>query len=417
MIKKDPNKRYTSEQAYSIIKNIFVEKYVKNSAVNSSLNCFKSFINFRDFFLNDYNKNILLKNKKSNKNILNDIQVQMGYSVFNSIQSLGGHNDAQINSNLFDLRKNMENYGLNIKYSEEIQIGKFIFYFLKILNSILNEVVIDENDKQKIDEIDKELVHLSSSFFFDNGQENFEFNKINEVYNKRIQSLISRNFINLIKTKRKCMFCNSEKNSFTMINYIPFNVNILTKNSNNNNLNIKDGFNCLLNDEKSFNEQKGIFCNKCKKATVHKESKSFYYTAKNIIIILNRGENCENKTFIDFGEELELLIFKYQLIGIIELKEDGEYISFTRNENNTWCFNGDEGNKMPFDALKGIGTVVSLFYYRIDNNMILQSNSSNVQQQLNNLSLSENNVNINLNNPIYNNFNNSHFNGSNNNIY
>ena len=213
------------------------------------------------------------------------------------------------------------------------------------------------------------------------------------------------------------MFCNSEKNSFTMINYIPFNVNILTKNSNNNNLNIKDGFNCLLNDEKSFNEQKGIFCNKCKKATVHKESKSFYYTAKNIIIILNRGENCENKTFIDFGEELELLIFKYQLIGIIELKEEGEYISFTRNENNTWCFNGDEGNKMPFDALKGIGTVVSLFYYRIDNNMILQSNSSNIQQQLNNLSLSENNVNINPNNPIYNNFNNSYFNGSNNNIY
>ena len=417
MIERDPTNRYTSKQAYTIIKNIFIEKYVKNSAVNSSLNCFKSFKNFRDFFLNDYNKNILLKNKKSNKNILNDIQVQMGYSVFNSIQSLGGHNDAQINSNLFDLRKNMENYGLNIKYNEEIQIGKFIFYFLKILNSILNEVFIDENDKQKIDEIDKELVHLSSSFFFDNGQENFEFNKINEVYNKRIQSLISRNFINLIKTKRKCMFCNSEKNSFTMINYIPFNVNILTKNSNNNNLNIKDGFNCLLNDEKSFNEQKGIFCNKCKKATVHKESKSFYYTAKNIIIILNRGENCENKTFIDFGEELELLIFKYQLIGIIELKEDGEYISFTRNENNTWCFNGDEGNKMPFDALKGIGTVVSLFYYRIDNNMILQSNSSNVQQQLNNLSLSENNVNINPNNPIYNNFNNSYFNGSNNNIY
>ena len=79
---------------------------------------------------NFYQQNLLLKNKKSNKNILNDIQVQMGYSVFNSIQSLGGYNDAQINSNLFDLRKNMENYGLNTKYNEEIQIGKFIFYFL-----------------------------------------------------------------------------------------------------------------------------------------------------------------------------------------------------------------------------------------------------------------------------------------------
>ena len=53
MIERDPMKRYTSEQAYSIIKNIYIEKYVKNSAVNSSLNCFNSFKNFRDFFLND----------------------------------------------------------------------------------------------------------------------------------------------------------------------------------------------------------------------------------------------------------------------------------------------------------------------------------------------------------------------------
>ena len=131
MIERDPMKRYTSEQAYSIIKNIYIEKYVKNSAVTSSLNCFNSFKNFRDFFLNDYNKNILFQNLPSNQRILKDIKVQMGYSVFNSIQSLGGDDDAKINSNLFDLRKNMENYGLNAKYNEEIQIGKFIFYFFK----------------------------------------------------------------------------------------------------------------------------------------------------------------------------------------------------------------------------------------------------------------------------------------------
>ena len=415
MIEKDVTKRYSSNEAYKAIKNIYMEKYVKNSSVKSALNCFYSFKNFRDFFLNNTNKKILLQNKEFNNNFSNDNKVKMGYSVFDSIQTLRGYNEFQINSNLFDLRRNMENYGLNIKYNEEIQIGKFIFYFLKILNSILNEVVIDENDTKKIKEIDNELGYLSPIIWFENGQENFAFNKIMEVYNKRILSLISRNFINIIKTKKKCMCtsCMKERNYFSMINYIPFNVNILTKNFNNNNLHIINGFNYLLNDEKSFNEQKGIICPNCKKVNVHKESKSFYYTANNLIIILNRGENCENKAYIDFDENLKLLNKQYQLVGIIELKDDGEYVSFTRNENNQWCYNGIEENQMPFEALKGVGTLVSLFYYYNNDNIPIQSNSSYAQQQFNNLSLSENNVNINQNNSIYNNFNNTNFNGSN----
>jgi len=415
MIEKDVTKRYSSNEAYKAIKNIYMEKYVKNSSVKSALNCFYSFKNFRDFFLNNTNKKILLQNKEFNNNFSNDNKVKMGYSVFDSIQTLRGYNEFQINSNLFDLRRNMENYGLNIKYNEEIQIGKFIFYFLKILNSILNEVVIDENDTKKIKEIDNELGYLSPIIWFENGQENFAFNKIMEVYNKRILSLISRNFINIIKTKKKCMCtsCMKERNYFSMINYIPFNVNILTKNFNNNNLHIINGFDYLLNDEKSFNEQKGIICPYCKKVNVHKESKSFHYTANNLIIILNRGENCENKAYIDFDENLDLLNKKYQLVGIIELKDDGEYVSFTRNENNQWCYNGIEENQMPFEALKGVGTLVSLFYYYNNDNIPIQSNSSYAQQQFNNLSLSENNVNINQNNSIYNNFNNTNFNGSN----
>ena len=401
MIEKDVTKRYSSNEAYKAIKNIYMEKYVKNSSVKSALNCFYSFKNFRDFFLNNTNKKILLQNKEFNNNFSNDNKVKMGYSVFDSIQTLRGYNEFQINSNLFDLRRNMENYGLNIKYNEEIQIGKFIFYFLKILNSILNEVVIDENDTKKIKEIDNELGYLSPIIWFENGQENFAFNKIMEVYNKRILSLISRNFINIIKTKKKCMCtsCMKERNYFSMINYIPFNVNILTKNFNNNNLHIINGFNYLLNDEKSFNEQKGIICPNCKKVNVHKESKSFYYTANNLIIILNRGENCENKAYIDFDENLKLLNKQYQLVGIIELKDDGEYVSFTRNENNQWCYNGIEENQMPFEALKGVGTLVSLFYYYNNDNIPIQSNSSYAQQQFNNLSLSENNVNnLNMNN-------------------
>jgi hypothetical protein len=327
----------------------------------------------------------------------------MGYSVFDTIQSFSGHNEYKINSNLFDIRKNMENYGLNIKYFEEIQIGKFIFYFLKILNSILNEVVIDENDEKKMKAIDKELGYLSPNYEFQERDEENVLNKIKEVYNKRISSLISRNFINVIKIKKICK-CKYERFSFSMINYIPFNVNFITKNCNGNNLHIKELFKYLSNDVKSFYEQKEIKCQNCQEITVNQEYKSLYKPAKNLIIILNRGENCENKTFIDFDEKLELLKIQYQLIGIIMQKEDGEYFSLIRNENNIWCNNGDNKNILSFEVLKPLGTIISLFYYCNNDNMIFESNLSNSSfgQQFNNLSLSEGNVNINPNNAIYN---------------
>jgi hypothetical protein len=332
----------------------------------------------------------------------------MGNSVFDSVQSLGKENEIQINSNLFDLRKNMENYGLNIKYNEEVKIGQFIFNFIKILNSILNEVVINVNDVEKNKKIDKGLVYLSDKFEFENLKEEVILNKILEVYSQRISSLISRNFMNVIKTKKKCMSCNTERNSFRMSNYIPFNIKILTKNFGDNNLNIKSGFKCLLDKEKILNEQKGIFCEKCNKITVHKESKSFYHTARNLIIILNRGENCGNKTFIDFDETLVLreeveryYEIQYQLVGIIEEDGKGNYISFTRDENNLWHDNGDKKKVIKFEDTKHKGTVVALFFYCDNENMTLKYNSLYSHQFLN-LSSNGNNVNFyNPNNMIY----------------
>ena len=403
MTERDAAKRYTSEEAYLKIKKIYLKKYVKNSSVKSALNCFYSFKNFKAFFINDNNKNILLKNKESINNFLINYKIQMGNSVFDSIQSLGEGNEYQINSNLFDLRKNMENYGLNVKYNKEIQIGQFIFNFIKILNSILNEV---EYDEEKMKKIKQELAYLSPNYPFENGKEEVMLNKILEVYNKRISSLISMNFRNVIKTKKKCMVCNNERNFFSMTNYIPFNVDILTKNFNVNYLHIKDGFKYLIDDEKSFNEQKGILCEKCKKITVHKESKSFYQTARNLIIILNRGEKCENKAFIDFDEKLVLnkeieryYEIQYQLIGIIEEDENGHYISFTRDENNLWYYYDDDKKKViKFEDTKHKETVVALFYYCDNDNMILKYNSLYSQQFID-LSLNGNNNNINLYNP------------------
>ena len=135
MIQKDKYQRFSCLEAYNSVKKYFIEKYVKNTAVKSSLNCFYNFPNFRDYFLNNNNFYALNNN---NFYVLNSEKIEMGKSVFSSIYSLTGNNEELIDSCLFDIRKNMENYGLNVKYNEEIEVGKFIYSFVKILNSILN---------------------------------------------------------------------------------------------------------------------------------------------------------------------------------------------------------------------------------------------------------------------------------------
>ena len=388
---------YSSAEAYENIKNYYIKNYVKNSSVKSALVCFNHFKNFREYFINNDNKNTLLKNIDSKNKFLNDNKVQMIDSVFDTIQSFSENND-QTNSKVFDLRKNMDNFGLNVKYNEEIQIGKFIFYFLKILNSILNEVVINEND-EKMKKIDEELGFLNPNYEFTKGNEEAVLNKIKEVYNKRISSFISRNFINIIKKKLICK-CGYERYSFSMINYIPFNVDFITNNCKGNELSIENVLKYLSNDGISFSEKKGK-CKYCQKFIVQKEYKSLYYTAKNLIIIFNRGENCENKEFIDFNEKLELFGIIYELIGIIVQKDDGEYLSFISSENNKWCYEGNKKNIMKFENLMDLGIVVSLFYYCNNDNKIFEYNPSS-GQQYNNLSLNERNMNINPSNAIYN---------------
>ena len=371
MIQKDKEKRCSSLEAYTIVKKLFIEKYVKNTTIKSALSCFYNFPNFREYFLNKNNLNFVKKNN-----------IEMGKSVFDLIQSFFVNNQVLIDSYLFDIKNNLENYGLNVKYYEEIEIEKFIHFFIKILNNILNEMEPVEKSVYSNEELE-EILCLSDSFKFEDGQEENALNFIMNAYNKRLLSLISRNFLNVIKTKRVCMACDKDLNTFSFSNYIPIDVDILTKSYDNiNNLNIKDGFKWLLKNGLFLLEDRAIKCDTCQRITIHRESKNFYHTSKNLIIIFNRGKNYENKTFINFSENLilnknEVERFnevRYQLLGMIEVDDKGNYLYFTKDKNNKW--NGNNNNSLFFDKAKIAGTVVALFYYCSDDKMILQSNPS-----------------------------------------
>ena len=50
MIQRNQNQRPTSNDIYCMLKKDYIEKYVKNSGIYSSIQCFFSFRNLEDFF-------------------------------------------------------------------------------------------------------------------------------------------------------------------------------------------------------------------------------------------------------------------------------------------------------------------------------------------------------------------------------
>jgi serine/threonine protein kinase len=400
MIEKDDRRRPSSEESYYVIKKYFINKYVKNSSVDATINCFYQLPNFKQFFFENKNKNLYLNNQftpeQGDNNEIEQVnhKVEIGNSIFEVIQSLNTNNKDLIDDRMYELRNSITNAGLNAKENEEIEPGLFISFFLRILNSVLNEItMVDENTFNA-----DELMVLSSSFKFKLGQEEFIFNQFLNSYNKKLLSLISRNFFNSIKIKKECKNCKSVGYSFSMFNFIPFNVDILiNKCQKKDNFHLKDGFDCLLNDRIELNKTKRIFCNKCNDFTDHYESKTFYHTAKDLIIIFDRGENFSNKTFINFDEQLVLNQkeveryneVRYDLASVLvkleNNKEKEEFVSFMNYGNNNWVSNKNRQNPIKLDDVKKSGIIIALFYYSNDNRLILQSQASqNMYNQPNN---------------------------------
>ena len=350
------------------------------------MNCFANFPNFTEYFSN----NIIVS-------FLTDFKRDIGINIFYSIQKLKSSNREEIDDALYELRKSLTKAGLDIKKDNvEIDPGDLISFFIRKLNSELNEVIFNVLDSTDI----SQYIILSSSFKFLPGQEEFTFNQIINIYNKKLLSLMSRNFFNTILTRRQCNNCGSIGLYFSMMHFVPLNVDILSKKGIN--LTVRNAITCLCNDKILLNLDKNVKCDFCKIYTAHCESKKFYHTAKNLIIVFDRGNNFKNNTFVDFDEKLILNStevyrykeVKYILLGIISKVENkdnqGDFISYNSIGNSKWVSNRDKNNIISFDNVKKRGTVISLFYYCYDDNMILQSvYSKNSFENISNIVLSQ----------------------------
>ena len=367
MIEEEPENRMTSFEAKSMAKKYYIQKYVKNSSVESVLRCFYQFPNFTKFFLD-------LNEKSFNGNR------EVAKKIYYAFKSFGENDKDKIEDCLYNLRSAMGKFTNIIKKKDiEIDPGNFIINLLSRLNSELNERFGPFQERTK-----EEFMKSSKSYRFETGQEENFFNEYLEIYNRRILSLITKNFFSYLITDLKCEKCNNVSHCLSQSFFIPFNVELLSKKIGNTNLTIKSCFDCLIQDTIKLISKKPIKCKNCKENTQnYTKTIKFYHTAKNLIIILDRGKEHNIDIPIDFEETLLLkketvqryTEINYKLLGLIEIIDD-KYISFTKS-NDSWVSANDK--KLTFDEVKKTGKVLVLFYYSEDDNLILQSSLNQAQ--------------------------------------
>ena len=365
MLKVDPYDRITSFEAVAIAKKYYIQKFLKNTSVESVLRCFYEFPNFHKFF-EDLDEKSFDPKRELQKSI---------YDVFKSFRE---NVKDKIDDSLYEFRRTMDKFGLKVQRKDiEIDPTILMIKILSRLNDELNEIQTKVKERTK-----EEFQKTSKNYRFETGEEENFFKELLSIYNKRILSLISKNFFNFIITDLRCEKCNDVGHSFSQTLIIPFNVQILAKKMGNNDLNIKCGFDCLLQDSMKIRPKKVNQCKNCKdnnKELV--KTMKFYHTAKNLIIILDRGKDYKIDIPIDFDETLKLKKgdiqrfneIDYNLVGIIEKVED-KFIAFTK-KNSSWVY--PEGIESTFDEIKNVGKVIALFYYSENDDLILKSEPQN----------------------------------------
>ena len=188
-------------------------------------------------------------------------------------------------------------------------------------------------------------------------------------------SIISKTFYGVLRTKISCEECKINKYSFQSFNMQIFQLKKLKKEKtaifghNNVKLNLIDCF-IYSGNEEILDGDNMIYCNNCHKLTLGKTKQDFYSLPKILIIVLNRGKNNAdfNEEFdfyenIDFSNQNILLNqnswSRYYLISIIthlgESGSSGHFIAYVREgiSDNFYCYNDGFVSKVKTkDALK-----------------------------------------------------------------
>lgn len=343
---KDVNNRPNTDEIYNLIENEYIKHVVKISSINCIFSCLYSFVNFNQYISNNLN---------NFSNILKT-PVSFNYMHFFEIY-FTGENENDLPKYLYNFRQLLCDY-YQIDSNEEIKPSLVLSFFLQQINKETGNNAFGPSlgiQPNIIYNKDKNQAYLS-----------FYNNTIN-LFNP----IISKNFLSVIKTKRKCKTCNQGYYSFDITSFIEFNLEKCGEN-----LDLKNLFYLQNNHDLNLNISYNYVCEDCQNIREFFEFKQFYSLPNCLIICINRGDGYKIRSAINFPKFLNLekdleqvnSPNNFRLVGIvkrvIDNKNEEYYISLYLNPYmGNWMISSKYGTMEIGDPLNhNEGMVMVLFY-------------------------------------------------------
>ena len=372
MLELDKNKRPTSEEVLNLLTIEFNKKYAKNSSIGSVLCCLYAFEEFTKY----------LKRPNHQKYINDNATCKpISFAYLYGINSISENVNEDWNNSLCSIRDVLISEDNRYSGNKEIETRHILYYLLGKMHKELNKQNIALN-KRFSGEIENPNRDLALSSFLSLSSQN----------NK---SAIFDYFYGIMKTKSSCGKCKNSNYSFNFFYFISFNINLAQKKQNN--LNLQNLFTIQNNILVTIEMNKLKYCISCKSVQIHYQRKQFFSFPPFLVICLDRGYNCQNKSKIFYDMQLNLenncqfnnspKIFK--LIGIVKRLDKNEkehYISLYYDfQYNSWVLRDDSyvtKINSPMEHKQGIEMV---FFYKeiqigngnyVQNNNLSKKNSS-----------------------------------------
>ena len=243
-----------------------------------------------------------------------------------------------------------------------------------IINFILNKLNVELKSNQN-DNIEQ-----------DNPYEHYNPDKIYEKFHKNfVNTQISNVFFASIKTKKKCLNCNLEKDEYYFETTPSINI-YLTENNNHQTqkLSLEDHFKelkLLIEKDKEYEIENCIVCNSSQKKRIHKD---VFTISVVLIIVINRDKDPNNTIYFKYPEIInsEKIVnnnmFKqedyknYELRAVIKKNKNNdnnfEYTAFYKNciDNKWYLYNNQKIMSIESDYKKYVfdekNTYVLIYY-------------------------------------------------------
>ena len=319
--------------------------------MNSTIQCLSNISELSDYLINNYNYYNI------NEHPLTIAYNNLLFKLFFNKDSNKYVNPKDFKDIIGDLNPLFQ--GFQAADSKDL-----LFFLIERLHSELNiktQFVNFRKDFNLLELEAKDENKMLQNFFI-------EFNTTNN-------SIISKHFYGIIRSKMFCDSCNITKFSFQTFNMQIFLLKKLKEDKKSelgqyyDKLTLMDAF-IYTEKEEILEGENMIYCNNCKKLTTGKNKQDFYMLPRILIIVLNRGKN--NADFNDEFDIPEYLDFtnqniiinqnsymKYYLTSVIkhlgESSSNGHFIAYVRKgiSDKFLCYNDAVVSEVTIqDALK-----------------------------------------------------------------